>query len=282
MCAIMVSPIDVGSMLEELLFQKIKSSVLTSATLTVNRSFHFIKERLSLKCPTIEARIESPFDYETQMGIIIPSDTPETGLPDYCRKLGEAVSTIVQKTHGRAFVLFTSYRTLNEVYERIEEELSKAGLLLLKQGSDSRKRLLQTFKANIGSTLFATESFWQGVDVPGQTLECVIITKLPFKVPTEPVTRARMELISQKGGNPFWDYSLPLAVIKMKQGIGRLIRKKTDHGIVAILDKRVLLKSYGSVFLSSLPGGGVYTGGLEEVLKRARRFLPNNNLTKCN
>ena len=135
--------------------------------------------------------------------------------------------------------------------------------------------MLNNFKLNIHSILFGTESFWEGVDAPGETLECVIITKLPFKVPTEPVIRARLEEIRARGGNPFLEYSLPLAVIKMKQGIGRLIRKKTDMGIVVILDNRLIYKSYGSVFINSLPGGGIFSGNLADVLENVDRFVSN-------
>jgi ATP-dependent DNA helicase DinG len=194
-------------------------------------------------------------------------------MPEYARSLGERVKKILEKTGGRAFVLFTSYRTLNEVYDKVAEDPGMSGLLFFRQGTDSRSKLLESFKINIHSVLFGTESFWEGVDAPGETLECVVITKLPFKVPTEPVTKARMEAIRMEGGNPFLDYSLPLAVIKMKQGIGRLIRNKTDRGIIVILDGRILSRSYGSVFLNSLPGGSQLRGSLSEVLEKSGRFL---------
>jgi ATP-dependent DNA helicase DinG len=185
----------------------------------------------------------------------------------------------LEKTNGKAFVLFTSYRMLNTVHEGVKKHLEKRGLVLFKQGSDLRKNLFQNFKMNIHSVLFGTVSFWEGVDAPGETLECVIITKLPFKVPTEPVVRARVERIQKTGGNPFVEYILPLAVIKMKQGIGRLIRKKTDTGIVVILDSRVLKRNYGQVFINSLPGGRVLVGELSELLDQTDRYLSNNSLT---
>jgi len=166
------------------------------------------------------------------------------------------------------------------VYEGIKDALDKKGFVLFKQGNDARSNLLKNFKLNIHSILFGTESFWEGVDAPGETLECVVITKLPFKVPTEPVMKARLERIRENGGNPFLEYSLPLAVIKMKQGIGRLIRKKTDNGVVVILDQRILRKSYGTIFINSIPGGNVFSGRLVDVLEKTDRFLSNNSLTK--
>jgi ATP-dependent DNA helicase DinG len=277
--AIVVSLVDVGSMLEELIFRRLKSGVFTSATLTVNNTFDFIQKRLCLHRGVQKARIPSSFDYDEQMSVLVPSDIPGPEAPGFETQVTESIIEIVEKTHGKAFVLFTSYRMLNRVYEGVKEHLEKRGLVLFKQGSDLRKNLFQNFKLNIHSVLFGTVSFWEGVDAPGQTLECVIITKLPFKVPTEPVVRARVERIQKEGGNPFTEYSLPLAVIKMKQGIGRLIRKKTDTGIVVILDSRVIRKNYGRVFINSLPGGRVSIGELSQLLDQTDRYLSNNNLT---
>lgn len=274
--SVMVSLIDVGSALYDLIFKDIKSSVLTSATLTVDGRFDFLKKRLALPNPEIEARVESPFNYDEQMAVIIPEDTVEPENPEYYINLGESVLKIIKKTGGKAFVLFTSYKTLDTVYDQIRDEISELGLITYKQGMGSRKNLLLNFTENINSILFGTESFWEGVDAPGETLECVIITKLPFKVPTEPIVRARLNEIKERGGNSFLEYTLPLAVIKLRQGIGRLIRKKTDHGIIVILDKRILLKSYGSIFLRSIPCGKIYTGRLYQILERAKPFLSNN------
>jgi len=271
--AFVVSLIDVGGALKEMIFRRLKSGVLTSATLTVDNSFAFIERRLGLGGSLQEETIPSPFEYERQMAVLIPTDNGQPEMPEYARSLGERVKKILEKTGGRAFVLFTSYRTLNEVYDKVAEDPGMSGLLFFRQGTDSRSKLLESFKINIHSVLFGTESFWEGVDAPGETLECVVITKLPFKVPTEPVTKARMEAIRMEGGNPFLDYSLPLAVIKMKQGIGRLIRNKTDRGIIVILDGRILSRSYGSVFLNSLPGGSQLRGSLSEVLEKSGRFL---------
>jgi ATP-dependent DNA helicase DinG len=273
---IVVSLIEVGSMLNELIFQRLKSGILTSATLTVDNTFYFMLNRLSLHGMAEGVKIESPFSYDEQMAILIPTDVLLPNHPDYSIDLGLKILKIVKKTKGKAFVLFTAYKTLNDVYDRVREELEEDGLVVFKQGNDLRKNLLNNFKLNIHSILFGTESFWEGVDAPGETLECVIITKLPFKVPTEPVIKARLEEIRARGGNPFMEYSLPLAVIKMKQGIGRLIRKKTDMGIVVILDSRLIYKSYGSVFINSLPGGGIFSGNLTDVLENVDRFVSNH------
>ncbi len=277
---IVVSLIDVGSTVYELIFKRVKSSVLTSATLTVDGSFDFMKKRLSLFNTEIEKRIDSPFHYDEQMKIIIPSDVVEPGNPEYVLMLGEYILKILKRTGGKAFVLFTSYKIMNDTYSSISDELLEMGLISYKQGNDSRRNLLKNFIANIKSILFGTVSFWEGVDAPGETLQCVIITKLPFKVPTEPVTKARLEQIAQRGGNPFLEYSLPLAVIKMCQGIGRLIRNTKDRGIVAILDNRILVKSYGRTFLNSIPCSNIASGKLEDILEEVESFLSNNSLTK--
>ncbi len=273
---IVVSLIEVGSMLNELIFQRLKSGILTSATLTVNNTFDFMFNRLSLRERAEGIKIESPFSYDEQMAILIPTDVPLPNHPVYSRDLGQSIIKIVKKTKGKAFVLFTAYKTLNEVYDAVRDELEDDGFVVFKQGNDLRKNLLNNFKQNIHSILFGTESFWEGVDAPGQTLECVIITKLPFKVPTEPVIKARLEEIRVRGGNPFLEYSLPLAVIKMKQGIGRLIRKRTDIGVVVILDNRMIYKSYGSVFINSLPGGEIYRGSLDDMLMMVDRFVSSH------
>jgi ATP-dependent DNA helicase DinG len=274
-----VALIDVGTTLYDLLFKRVKSSVLTSASLTVKGDFEFLKQRLSLSHPEIEVSIASPFDFDGNMAVLIPTDTVEPADPNHTRILRMHILEILTKTKGKAFVLFTSYKTMNEVYEGIKDSLTAKRIISFKQGTDSRTSLFNSFKNNVQSVLFGTESFWEGVDAPGETLECVIMTKLPFKVPTEPIFKARLERVRARGGNPFLEYSLPLAVVKFKQGIGRLIRNKTDTGIVVLLDRRILMKSYGRVFVDSLPGGSVFTGELSELLQNTDRFLSNNSLT---
>ncbi|MGQ9615661.1 MAG: helicase C-terminal domain-containing protein [Spirochaetota bacterium] len=274
--AISISIIEVGKVLNELVFERLKSCVLTSATLTVKNSFDFLKSRLGIKSPQIETILPSPFDYEAQMKVLIPTDIAEPGYPEYVADLCKSIVGILQKTGGRAFVLFTSYRTMNEVYEMVREMLAGRGYIIFKQGEDSRRNLLERFKVNVNSILFGTESFWEGVDAPGKTLECVIITKLPFKVPTEPIIKARFERIRNRGGNPFLNYYVPLAVIKLRQGIGRLIRNRLDRGVIVILDKRILIKSYGGFFLSAIPTETPFCGKLYDVLREIEEFLSIN------
>jgi ATP-dependent DNA helicase DinG len=272
---IYVAPIEVGGTVNEILLGRVKSAVLTSATLTVEGSFDFLKTRLSLTDTALEQRVDSPFDWSQQMRIIIPIDTVEPGEPGYNDIISEYVQRVLLATGGRAFVLFTSYRLLNEIHSRVKDSLARNGIITFRQGDDSRRNLLEMFKQNISSSLFGTESFWEGVDAPGETLQCVIITKLPFKVPTEPVVRARLQKIAADGGNPFLEYTLPLAVIKLKQGIGRLIRNTKDRGIVMILDPRILRKNYGSVFLKSLPIGNYTSGDIDRISEQVKIFLSN-------
>jgi ATP-dependent DNA helicase DinG len=274
--AVVLAPINVGSTINELIFKRVKSAILTSATLTVDGSFDFLKGRLHLEDPEIMMMmIDSPFQWDRQMRILIPTDLVEPDHPDYNNILSEHILRILLKSGGKAFVLFTSYRVMNDVYSRIKDQLLGEGLISFKQGDDSRRNLLERFKYDIRSILFGTESFWEGVDAPGPTLQCVIITKLPFKVPTEPIIRARIKQIEASGKNPFLEYSLPLAVIKLRQGVGRLIRNTKDRGVVAILDIRILQKSYGRVFLGSLPGENHVQGELEKILDEVKLFLSN-------
>ncbi|UCB45415.1 MAG: DEAD/DEAH box helicase [Spirochaetota bacterium] len=273
--AIVLAPINVGSTINELIFKRVKSAILTSATLTVDGSFDFLKGRLHLDDVGIMVRIDSPFQWDKQMRMFIPTDLVEPDHPDYNQILSEHILNILLKSGGKAFVLFTSYRVMDDVFNSIKDQLLAEGIISFKQGDDSRKNLLERFKYDIRSTLFGTESFWEGVDAPGPTLQCVIITKLPFKVPTEPIIKARLKQIEASGKNPFLEYSLPIAVIKLRQGIGRLIRNTRDRGIVAILDIRILRKSYGSVFLGSIPGGNPVQDNLNKILDELALFLSN-------
>jgi len=268
-----VAPVEIGDLLQDLVFGRMKSAVLTSATLTVGDSFEFLKNRLSMEGTDMEIRIASPFELDTQMKVFIPSDVAEPGHPRCTEDISRAILGVLQRTRGRAFVLFTSYKMLEVTHSLIADELKAMGCTVFKQGSDSRTSLLDQFKADIHSVLFGTVSFWEGVDAPGRTLECVIITKLPFKVPTEPIIKARSAKIIQKGGNPFLDYQLPLAVIKLRQGIGRLIRNRNDRGIIVILDPRILSKRYGSTFLQSIPTSNMAQGSLQGLLEQIEGFI---------
>lgn len=245
------TPVNVAPMLSNMLFknEEISSIVMTSATLSAGSSFSYLKN--SIGCS--EARelcVESPFDYQNQCLLYLPPGLPDPKLPDFHERVAPVIEQILLKTDGRAFVLFTSYRGLNEVYERLADRLKWT---VLKQGDMPKQALLEQFKADVHSVLFATSSFWEGVDVTGEALSCVILVKLPFMVPDDPVTQAKIEQIKRSGGNDFAGYMLPEAILRLKQGFGRLIRTRADRGIVAILDPRIKAKGYGQRFLRSLP-----------------------------
>ncbi len=251
------APIDVGERLRAILFQSRRSVILTSATLSVGgeRSFEYLRRRLGLD-DADEKRIGSPFNYREQVKIHISRSMPEPSRDEhaYERALAERVVEYCTRTRGNAFVLFTSLRTLSAVHAATKEALESAGLVVLKQGEGiPRSRMLERFKSQGGCVLFGADSFWHGVDVPGQALQNVIITRLPFAVPTNPLVEARMDRIKSQGGDAFLEYSLPEAVLKLRQGFGRLIRRASDKGIVVILDSRILSKPYGRTFLESLP-----------------------------
>jgi ATP-dependent DNA helicase DinG len=248
------APINIAPTLEDMLFSRVDTVVLTSATLSTDGNFEFIKSRLGIKKAS-EKLLGSPFDYEKNVKIFIPRKMPDPN--DYVRYKEEVVKKVkeyVTRTEGRAFVLFTSYRFMDDVYEETAGYFADIGIPVLKQGLGlPRTKMLEAFKRDVGSVIFGVDSFWTGVDVPGEALGNVIITRLPFAVPDHPISEARMDRIKQEGGDPFSQYSLPQAILKLKQGFGRLIRTKNDSGIVVILDSRILHKPYGRKFLSALP-----------------------------
>ena len=247
------SPIDVSQLLQEKLFEKLETVVLTSATLSTNGKFDFIKDRLGLdagekKTETLLA--PSAFDYQKQAIIYLPKAMPEPRAPEFNQMAAAEIVKLLQVTNGRAFVLSTSNASMNTLYELVSMRVNFPCFV---QGSMSKAGLLEKFRKTPNAVLFATSSFWQGVDVQGEQLSCVIIDKLPFAVPTDPIVAARTRFIDSNGGKSFFDYSVPQAVISLKQGIGRLIRSKTDRGVIALLDPRLKTKGYGRDFLNSLP-----------------------------
>ncbi len=243
------TPIEVGQILRECLWSKLETSVLTSATLAVGGGFDYIRQRLGLDHAR-ELIVESHFDYESQAILYVPPDLPDPRTPQFAREAVRVIQRLLEITRGRAFVLFTSYAQMNEIYERL---LGQLEFPMLKQGDAPKSALLGEFRHTPHAVLFGTSSFWQGVDVQGEQLSCVIIDRLPFAVPSDPVVAARVKAIDAGGGNAFFEYQVPSAVITLKQGFGRLIRSLHDRGLLALLDNRILKKQYGRVFVESLP-----------------------------
>lgn len=245
------SPVDVSELLREKLFEKVETCILTSATLSSSGKFDFIRERLGLDSAKTTGMVApSAFDYEKQAIVYLPKAMPDPRSPEFTQMAAGEIVKLLKITDGRAFVLATSNSSMTALYELVS---SRVNFPCFIQGSMSKAGLLEKFRETPNAVLFATSSFWQGVDVQGAQLSCVIIDKLPFAVPTDPIVAARSRFIDENGGKSFFDYSVPQAVITLKQGIGRLIRSNSDKGVIAILDPRLRTKGYGKDFLSSLP-----------------------------
>jgi ATP-dependent DNA helicase DinG len=243
------TPIDVSGILRERLFEPFDTVVLTSATLAVGGRFDFLKQRLGVAAPR-ERVLPHEFDFRRQALLYIPVAMPDVRDARFAPMAAEEIARLLEITRGRAFCLFTSYNQMKEVFERVREQV---GFPLLVQGTAPRSVLLERFRATPGAVLFATASFWQGVDVPGAQLSCVIIDRLPFAVPADPVVAARVRALQEEGRNAFAEYQVPEAVLALKQGFGRLIRSRSDRGLLAILDNRIQRMQYGKIFLESLP-----------------------------
>jgi ATP-dependent DNA helicase DinG len=247
--SLQATPIDVGPILRECLWTKLESSVLTSATLAVGGGFDYIRGRLGVEHAR-DLVLPSHFDYQTQALLYVPPDLPDPRTPQFAAKAAERIRRLLEITRGRAFVLFTSYAQMRDVHQRL---LGEVEFPMLLQGDAPKNALLEEFRLTPNCVLFATSSFWQGVDVQGEQLSCVIIDRLPFAVPSDPVVAARIKAIDADGGNAFFQYQVPAAVITLKQGFGRLIRSLNDRGLLVLLDNRILKKQYGRVFVESLP-----------------------------
>ncbi|MBN2371307.1 MAG: ATP-dependent DNA helicase [Vicinamibacteria bacterium] len=242
-------PIDVSSLLSDLLFKRVRAAVLTSATLAEEGSFAYLKTRLGVE-PTDELVLDSSFDYARQATLYVPRGMPDPQSPRFVDRVAEETARLLDLSRGRAFVLFTSHANMNAVAERLADAISYP---MLVQGEAPKAALLEIFRATPGAVLLGTASFWQGVDVVGESLSCVIIDKLPFASPSDPVVAARIDWLKKRGGDPFAQYQVPVAILALKQGLGRLIRSTADRGILAVLDSRLVTRQYGRRFLASLP-----------------------------
>lgn len=266
-------PLHVGRPLAEWVFNQLKTVAITSATLAVQQQFEYLFDRLGLDSIDPERVqsliLDSPFDFQQQAMLCLPGDLPNPDDKAFLDASVENIRQTLRITGGHALVLFTSFYTLDYAYTRLEGELREASSMPLRQGDATRTQLLDRFRSDPASVLFATDSFWEGVDVAGEALQCVILTRLPFRVPTEPVLEARAEAIEAAGGNAFMQYYVPQAVMKFRQGFGRLIRRKTDRGVILVLDRRIVTRHYGKAFLESLPDVRIVKGpqrGVSTVL----------------
>jgi ATP-dependent DNA helicase DinG len=272
-CRFIISPMDISPLMQEAVFKPYPTVVFTSATLTVTESFSYWKSRVGLYNEAREAVFPSPFNYNKNVLIGVPLDAPEPTEPVFSTYIADFIREVLEVSEGRALVLFTSYVLLREVYDSVQDHFIQLGYPVYRQGEDDRARLLNKFKSQTASILFATDSFWEGVDTPGEALEVLILCRLPFKVPTNPILKARTENIRKKGGNPFLQLSLPDAIMKLKQGFGRLIRRVDDKGVVLILDSRIVKKSYGRFFFDSLPDAKRKISEKRFLLEEVENFL---------
>jgi ATP-dependent DNA helicase DinG len=270
------SPLDITHIMEEAVFSKFRSVICASATLSVGESFDFWKSRVGLRhtdLPVDTSVYPSPFPFRTNALLAVDKGAPPPESPSFKPYVNKAVVELITASKGRALVLFTSYEMLKDAYAAAAPAMAALGIACLRQGDEERGKLMEAFKNDVSSVLFATDSFWEGVDAPGETLSLVVIAKLPFKVPTDPVQLARSEAVEKAGGNSFMEISLPEAVIRLKQGFGRLIRHSQDRGAVVILDSRIMTKRYGPLFVESLPPCRLVAEDLGTIAKEMARFL---------
>ncbi len=270
------TPLDIAPLMNKGVFEPMKTVVCTSATISISRSFDFWKKRVGISFVEKErvksGEFESPFPYDRNMIFAVPSDAPFPDNENFQAFVEDSIVRMIEAAGGKTLVLFTSYDSLRHACDTARTKLRSSGITIMKQGDDDRFRLLSQFKEDVSSVLFATDSFWEGVDVPGESLSLVIIVKLPFGVPSDPVFVARSEQIANRGGFPFMELSVPEAVIKFRQGFGRLIRRGDDRGAVVALDRRIIEKSYGRMFTSSIPKTEIVYRPLDEILGTIRKW----------
>jgi len=272
------TPLEVAAILERSVFEKVRTVICTSATLSVGGSFDFWMKRVGISRQREDVETKnypSPFPFSSNALLAVDSGAPnpQKAKDSFKHYVGEAVVRLLVASRGRALVLFTSYDILSATFDKARPIMEKAGISCLRQGMDDRSRLLTMFRNDISSVLFATDSFWEGVDAPGETLSMVVITKLPFKVPNDPIQQARAEAVEKRGGNSFMEISVPEAIIKFKQGFGRLIRHSEDRGVAVVLDQRLATARYGGLFIESLPKCRLVSDNLDAIEKEVTRFL---------
>ncbi|MCG8570527.1 MAG: hypothetical protein MJB14_10345, partial [Spirochaetes bacterium] len=276
---IISAPLYINQFLKENLHEIYDSVIFCSATLTVNQQFQYFENQIGLGLvkdrEIVVKTFTSPFDYQNQVLFTVPTDIDDPRDSSYNDQINEFIKKSIGATKGSAFVLFTSFVQLKRSFEETSPYIRELGYRSFYQGEMEKGKLLNTFKNELDSNLFATDSFWEGVDAPGKTLRYVILTKLPFRMPSEPVEEARVEDMEKRGINPFLNYTLPAAIIRFRQGFGRLIRSKNDYGIVALLDSRVAKKSYGKLFFHSLPRCQFISGDSQRVIKKMATFIEN-------
>ncbi len=281
--ALAAVPLDLAPILKGGLFDRADTVVLTSATLATGGDFRFLEERLGLTLPPTRVAVRevlpSPFDFRAQCLFGVPTDLPEPrdGVSAHDEAVARVLLDLAQVSDGGMFVLFTSHRALRQAAALVRDQLQGRWPLLV-QGEGQRDHLLRRFRESGSAILLGTDSFWEGVDVPGRALRVLILTKLPFRVPTEPLTAARLERLEEQGQDGFIDYLLPLAALKLKQGFGRLIRSRSDFGVVLLLDRRAVTRPYGRVILEGLPKTDTITGAWADLRLRCEAFFADRGI----
>lgn len=271
------TPLEISHLMNEGVYEQMASVICTSATLKTGRDYNYWMRRTGVNFAgeerVLRGEFQSPFPYEKNMLLAVPKDAPLPDSMEYQQYIEMAIPRLINAAEGRTLVLFTSYESLKSAHRTAVASLKGFAGRIMKQGDDDNSKLLEAFKKENESVLFATDSFWQGVDIPGESLSQVIIVKLPFTVPNDPVFVARSEAIEKKGGSSFMELSVPEAVIKFRQGIGRLIRRSDDKGVVVVLDRRIYEKRYGSIFISSMPECKKVYEPLKDITERINRFI---------